>query len=234
MKRRKTVPVIVALAAFLVILSGLSACNLASAIPGYSDQVQAGVQATLDAAGAAAMDEPAADYAAQAEAPAPQVDAAAQLASVELAVQATVQASLNNGEAGISNTSSQPSTGSQATLVFQQTEVAAQATLTQMAKYRPPEYYPLEDCAPSHVYIGDMVYIKEGIPNLFIREDPDVAADDNIIGYMWQGDIAQIIDGPECSWGYIMWKVEKTNNHKIGWISESKGEGFWIDYVEEE
>lgn len=90
----------------------------------------------------------------------------------------------------------------------------------------PEQYRPLSGCAASHLHVGDSAFVSyEGGKNR-IRSEPD-ASQDNKIAEIQPGEVVLIIDGPECSYGLIMWKVETTRAER-GWTPESNGEEFWL------
>ncbi|MCS7248531.1 MAG: hypothetical protein NZ840_09845 [Anaerolineales bacterium] len=88
-------------------------------------------------------------------------------------------------------------------------------------------YYPIEGCGPSIVQVGFDVYVSlEGGKNA-IRNTPDISSAHNIIGYALPGEHLQVISGPVCSWGWLMWMVE-TDYGLTGWTPESDGKSFWL------
>jgi len=95
----------------------------------------------------------------------------------------------------------------------------------------PKAYYPLSSCADSRVRVGDSVFVAYGGGGNFIREDPDVHASDNVIGKAYEGDVMVVVDGPECSFGWILWKVSLSDTNLKGWIAESDGDEFWLDVI---
>jgi hypothetical protein len=96
------------------------------------------------------------------------------------------------------------------------------ATWTPTPLYGRELYYPIEDCAPSRLHVGDYATITYGGGRNAIRYTPDVHSTNNIIGYAEQGELMQILDGPQCSWGWLLWNVV-TQNNVTGWTPESDG-----------
>lgn len=92
-------------------------------------------------------------------------------------------------------------------------------------------YFPLKDCAPSRLRVGDQAYIPLGGGSNGIRKTADVHPRDNIIGKAVEGEGIKIIGGPECSYGWILWKVS-TDGGLIGWTPESNGKEFWISPID--
>lgn len=89
-----------------------------------------------------------------------------------------------------------------------------------------PIYYPLEDCAASRLYVGDKAFVTfEGGPN-GIRYGNDLH-EDNIIGYAQPGETLEILEGPFCSYGWIVWFVQ-TEEGLEGYTPEGSGEKYWL------
>ena len=88
------------------------------------------------------------------------------------------------------------------------------------------KYCPLRDCACSYLRVGDFVKVSDSGPNA-IRSDPDLHPADNIIYRAPSGSGMQIIEGPFCSWGWLVWKV-RTDNGVEGYTPESNGKQRWL------
>ncbi|MBU0776996.1 SH3 domain-containing protein [Patescibacteria group bacterium] len=94
-------------------------------------------------------------------------------------------------------------------------------------------YYPIKNCAHSRLYVGDRVIVSLGGGSNGIRTEPDTHPSDNIIYRAPSGEGLWIIGGPECNWGWILWKV-KTDSGYVGWTPESSGDEFWLTPIESE
>ena len=91
----------------------------------------------------------------------------------------------------------------------------------------PIRYFPLANCAASQLRVGDSAYVSyEGGTNK-LRSTPDTHLSNNIIRQIQPGEVVEIIDGPKCNYGWILWKVMTTDD-KTGWTPESDGEEFWL------
>lgn len=90
-------------------------------------------------------------------------------------------------------------------------------------------YYPFpdSDCGLSIVHVGDSVYVNYGGTTNALRKTPDNRFPTNIIGYAIQGESLDVVDGPVCSYGLVMWKV-KTSYDVYGWTPEGNGTDFWL------
>jgi serine/threonine protein kinase len=90
----------------------------------------------------------------------------------------------------------------------------------------PQLHTPLSGCAPSHLHVGDSAFVNYQGGKNKIRSEPD-ATKDNGVGEIQPGEVVRIIDGPVCSFGWILWEVETTRQEK-GWTPESDGNEFWL------
>ena len=89
-----------------------------------------------------------------------------------------------------------------------------------------PIYYPLKDCVASRLYVADRAMVSlEGGPN-GIRYGRDLH-NDTIIEYAQPGDILEIVAGPWCSWGWIVWMV-RTLDGDVGFTPEGNGNEYWL------
>jgi len=91
----------------------------------------------------------------------------------------------------------------------------------------PKAYFPIGSCAASQLHVGDSAYVSyEGGTNK-LRSTPDTNPSNNIVGEIEPGEVVEIIDGPKCNYGWILWKV-RTTEDKTGWTPESDGSEFWL------
>jgi len=89
-------------------------------------------------------------------------------------------------------------------------------------------HHPFPDCPVSYLRIGYEVYVAYGGGPNNLRSSPIVSSSaDNIIGLIEEGEWVYIIDGPKCSNGYLLWKVEKENGEE-GWTAEVYNDDYWL------
>lgn len=89
-----------------------------------------------------------------------------------------------------------------------------------------PIYYPLPDCVASRLHIGDRAMVSlVGGPN-GIRYGLDVHVD-TIAVYAQPGDVLEIVGGPWCSHGWIVWMV-RTADGFVGYTPEGNGNEYWL------
>ena len=91
-----------------------------------------------------------------------------------------------------------------------------------------PLYYPLKDCPPSHLAVGLGATVSMGGGRNAIRWTADVTTGENIIGYAAPGEYLEIIGGPECSFGWLLWEVRAPDG-QIGWTPETDGKRYFLD-----
>jgi hypothetical protein len=89
-----------------------------------------------------------------------------------------------------------------------------------------PIYYPLPDCVASRLHKGENAMVSYVGGANGIRYGPDVH-EDSVFSYAQPGEILRIIDGPWCSWGYLVWMVE-TKDGIRGFTPEGDGNTYWL------
>jgi hypothetical protein len=89
-----------------------------------------------------------------------------------------------------------------------------------------PIYYPLADCVASRLHVGDQAMVSlDGGPN-GIRYGRDLA-EATIITEALPGAILDIVNGPWCSRGWIVWFV-RTQDGVEGFTPEGDGNRYWL------
>jgi hypothetical protein len=89
-----------------------------------------------------------------------------------------------------------------------------------------PIYYPLADCVASRLHVGDRAMVTlEGGPN-GIRYGRDLA-ESTVLTYAQPGAILEIVNGPWCSRGWLVWFVRTTDGVE-GFTPEGDGNEYWL------
>lgn len=89
-----------------------------------------------------------------------------------------------------------------------------------------PIYYPLEDCVASRLHIGDRAMVSlVGGPN-GIRYGRDLY-EDTVFAYAQPGQIIDVVNGPWCSRGWIVWQVRLADG-QVGYTPEGNGNEYWL------
>jgi len=91
----------------------------------------------------------------------------------------------------------------------------------------PQTYFPLSNCVASQLHLNDSAFVSYDTGTNKIRSEPDTHPSDNIIAQAEPGEVVQIIGGPVCNYGWLLWEVKTTRN-EIGWTPETDGKEFWI------
>jgi hypothetical protein len=87
-------------------------------------------------------------------------------------------------------------------------------------------YYPIEGCIASRLHVGDQAMVSlQGGPN-GIRYGRDLA-EDAVAAYAQPGAILDIVNGPWCSRGWIVWFV-RTADGLEGFTPEGDGNEYWL------
>jgi len=92
--------------------------------------------------------------------------------------------------------------------------------------YSVPVYYPLKDCVASRLRVGQQAMVSPGGGPNGIRYGQDLYYD-TIIDYAQPGTIIDIVGGPWCSHGWIVWLVE-LGNGVVGYTPEGNGDEYWL------
>lgn len=89
-----------------------------------------------------------------------------------------------------------------------------------------PIYYPLPNCAASRLHVGDKAMVSYVGGANAIRQSPDLHT--GVIDYYAQpGEILNIVGGPECSYGWIVWLVETQSGYR-GFTPEGNGDEYYL------
>jgi hypothetical protein len=89
-----------------------------------------------------------------------------------------------------------------------------------------PIYYPLADCVASRLHVGDRAMVSlQGGPN-GIRYGRDLA-EGTVIAEAQPGAILEIVNGPYCSRGWLVWFV-RTSDGVEGFTPEGNGSEYWL------
>jgi len=113
-----------------------------------------------------------------------------------------------------------------ATLVPSPTPVPSLTPTPTFDPYSAPVYYPLKDCVASRLHQGDVARVAPGGTANGIRYGLDLYVD-TIIYSAKQGELLDIVGGPFCSRGWIVWQV-KTSSGVIGFTPEGNGYEYWL------
>lgn len=89
-----------------------------------------------------------------------------------------------------------------------------------------PIYYPLEDCVASRLHVGDVAQVSLYGGANGIRYGSDLSAD-TVFAYAQPGALLEIINGPWCSQGWLIWQVRMADG-QVGYTPEGNGNEYWL------
>ena len=92
--------------------------------------------------------------------------------------------------------------------------------------YSAPVYYPLENCVASRLHVGDVAMVSLSSKPNGIRYGQDLFYD-TIATYADPGALLEIVGGPWCSHGWIVWLV-RTQDGFVGYTPEGDGNEYWL------
>jgi hypothetical protein len=124
------------------------------------------------------------------------------------------------------------------TEVIPPTPAPATATLAPTATPEPPTvtptfnpvnapiYYPLPDCVASRLHVGDKAVVTTAGGANGIRYGRDLA-EATVFAYAQPGATLDIVSGPWCSRGWIVWMV-RTQDGNVGYTPEGDGNEYFL------
>jgi hypothetical protein len=87
-------------------------------------------------------------------------------------------------------------------------------------------YYPLKGCVASRLHVKDQAFVAHGGDQLGLLHSPDVRS-----APMWRrmhtGEVVDIVDGPYCDAGMIVWRVNTSDGYS-GYVVEGDGNTYWL------
>jgi hypothetical protein len=92
--------------------------------------------------------------------------------------------------------------------------------------YNVPAYYPLKDCVASRLHVGDTAIVGPGGTTNGIRYGEDLSVD-TVFDHAAQGTKLDIVAGPYCSGGWIVWQIRMPSG-TVGYTPEGNGNEYWL------
>jgi hypothetical protein len=90
-----------------------------------------------------------------------------------------------------------------------------------------PIYYPMMGCVASRLYVGDRAFAAYGADRNGIHYSQDIG-DAPIFRHLAAGEIMELIDGPYCERGAVVWKVFALADEQVGFVAEGDGSTYWL------
>jgi hypothetical protein len=85
-------------------------------------------------------------------------------------------------------------------------------------------YYPIVGCVASRLYEGDVAFVANDGVDLYNTKDTGYSP---IYRKLNPGEMVDIVKGPWCSSGSIVWKVGTADGLE-GFVPEGNGETYWL------
>jgi hypothetical protein len=89
-----------------------------------------------------------------------------------------------------------------------------------------PIYYPIEGCVASRLHVGDKAMVSYVGGANGIRYDRDLSQE-GVFAYAQPGAVLDIVNGPWCSQGWIVWFV-RTGDGVEGFTPEGDGNEYFL------
>lgn len=99
--------------------------------------------------------------------------------------------------------------------------------IDQTSPYNVPIYYPLPGCAGSRLHLEDMAFVAQIDKVMRIYNTRNIAFDPGMRA-MELGEEMEIIEGPTCNNGWLLWRVKTVNDEIRGWVPEGNGEVYFL------
>jgi serine/threonine protein kinase len=101
-------------------------------------------------------------------------------------------------------------------------------TSSSSSNFNVQPYFPIPGCAASRLHLRDTTYVALGGKRNAIRSYADTNPSENIIGYASEGEVMEVLGGPKCNYGWILWEI-RTAGGLQGWTPESDGSSFFLE-----
>jgi len=89
-----------------------------------------------------------------------------------------------------------------------------------------PIYYPLQGCSASRLHPGDVAFVGNGAGVIGIHYSSDIGYAP-IFRHLNAGEVIDIVDGPWCENGTLVWKVATADKY-LGFTPEGDGSTYWL------
>jgi hypothetical protein len=88
-------------------------------------------------------------------------------------------------------------------------------------------WVPCEGGSETHLFVGGYAYVNPipPEPNI-VRLAPDATSPQT--GLIQPNELVEVLDGPQCSGGWVWWEVLSVKARLRGWTAEGDGESYWV------
>jgi hypothetical protein len=91
----------------------------------------------------------------------------------------------------------------------------------------PTPWTPCEGTYETHLFKGGFAFVNPvpPEPNL-VRSEPN--ANSAQTGLIQPNELVEIVDGPQCSGGWVWWQITSKKTDLSGWTAEGDGASYWV------
>lgn len=91
----------------------------------------------------------------------------------------------------------------------------------------PTTWYRCADARQTRLEVGDKAYVSFEPPlSNRVRESPGTSA--AILGHIRPGEEVKVVEGPECTNGWVWWRVTSLETGLSGWTAEGDEADYWL------
>jgi hypothetical protein len=91
----------------------------------------------------------------------------------------------------------------------------------------PTPWTPCEGGYETHLFKGGFAYVNPVPPDPnIVRSAPDNASAQT--GLIQPNELVEVVDGPQCSGGWVWWNVTSKKTGLSGWTAEGDGASYWV------
>ena len=91
----------------------------------------------------------------------------------------------------------------------------------------PTPWIPCEGGYETHLFKGGFAYVNPVPPDPnIVRNGPDNASAQT--GLIQPNELVEVVDGPQCSGGWVWWNVTSKKTGLSGWTAEGDGASYWV------
>lgn len=103
----------------------------------------------------------------------------------------------------------------------------AATTVPLVAPVEATPWTPCEGGYETHLFKGGYAYVNPvpPAPNI-VRLVPDAASSQT--GLIQPNELVEVVDGPQCSGGWVWWNVTSKKTGLSGWTAEGDGASYWV------
>lgn len=104
---------------------------------------------------------------------------------------------------------------------------ATETTPPTVVPAAPAPWTPCEGGYETHLFKGGYAYVNPVPPDPnIVRSAPDNASAQT--GLIQPNELVEVVDGPQCSGGWVWWQITSKQTGLSGWTAEGDGNSYWV------